>query len=403
VGTLLGMRNSSSVWPFGQLDYYLRLWQHGILLYVGALCLMFLCASPNAIFGQDNNTGKLSLRTGKEIFLAGCVGCHGPDGKGMAETTTGFEKPSTFPDFTACDQTTPEYDVDYKATIRDGGRARGFSRIMPSFGGVLTPEQIDLVVGYLRSLCRDNTWPRGELNIPRAIATEKAYPEDEVVITSAVNAQGSAAIENEFAYEHRIGRKTQLEISVPFSFDKQNNTWFGGLGDVGIGLKRVLFSSLNTGSILSVQQGVNFPSGNRSRGFGTGVTVFETFAAYDQLLPSNSFLQLQAGTDLPKSTVNTPRSIFGRAALGKSFRQSEGLGRMWSPMAEFLWDRSFETGAKTNFDVMPEFQVTLSQRQHVRLALGVRIPATNTAGRPVQAVFYLLWDWFDGRIQDGWK
>jgi mono/diheme cytochrome c family protein len=397
------MRNSSSVWPFVQLDYYLRLRRRNIVLYVGALGLTFLCASPNAIFGQDNNTGKQSLRTGKEIFLAGCLGCHGPDGKGMPETTAGFEKPSTFPDFTACDQTTPEYDVDYKATIRDGGRARGFSRIMPSFGGVLTAEQIDLVVGYLRSLCRDNTWPRGELNIPRAIATEKAYPEDEVVITSAVNAQGSAAIENEFAYEHRIGRKTQLEISVPFSFDKQNNTWFGGLGDVGIGLKRVLFSSFNTGSILSVQQGVNFPSGNRSRSFGTGVTVFETFAAYDQLLPANSFLQLQTGTDLPKSTVNTPRSIFERAALGKSFRQSEGLGRMWSPIAEFLWDRSFETGAKTNFDVMPEFQVTLSQRQHVRLALGVRIPATNTAGRPVQAVFYLLWDWFDGRIQDGWK
>jgi mono/diheme cytochrome c family protein len=398
------MRNSSSVWPFVPLDDRLRLRRHNRLLYVAALGLLFLFASTTSIFGQDSNTGKLSLRTGKEIFLAGCVGCHGPDGKGMPETTAGFEKPSTFPDFTACDQTTPEYDVDYKATIRDGGRGRGFSRIMPSFGGVLTSEQIDLVVGYLRSLCRDKSWPRGELNVPRAIATEKAYPEDEVVITSAVNAQGIAAVENEFVYEHRFGKKTQLEISAPFSFDKQNNnSWFGGLGDIGLGVKRVLFSSLNTGSILSVQQGVNFPSGNRSRGFGTGVTVFETFASYGQLLPANSFLQLQAGTDLPKSTVNTPRSIFGRAALGKSFRQSEGLGRMWSPMTELLWDRNFETGAKTNFDVMPEFQVTLSKRQHVRASVGVRVPATNTGGRPVQVVFYLLWDWFDGKIQDGWK
>jgi mono/diheme cytochrome c family protein len=400
---VFGMRNSSGVWQFVQLDYCLRLWRHHKLLYVGGLGLVFLCAFTSSVFGQDSNTGKLSLSTGREIFLAGCVGCHGPDGKGMPETTAGFEKPSTFPDFTACDQTTPEYDVDWKATIRDGGRGRGFSRIMPSFGGVLTPEQINLVVGYLRSLCRDNTWPRGELNVPRAIATEKAYPEDEVVITSAINAQGTAAVENEFVYEHRFGKKTQLEISAPFSFDKQNNTWFGGLGDVGIGVKRVLFSSLNTGSILSVQQGVNFPSGNRSRGFGTGVTVFETFASYGQLLPANSFLQLQAGTDLPKSTVNTARSVFGRAALGKSFRQSEGLGRLWSPMTEFLWDRSFETGAKTNFDVLPEFQVTLSKRQHVRAAVGVRIPATNTAGRSKQVVFYLLWDWFDGKIQDGWK
>jgi mono/diheme cytochrome c family protein len=364
---------------------------------------MFLCIFPDVIFGQDNNTSKLNLHTGQEIFLAGCVGCHGSDGKGTPETTAGFEKPTTFPDFTACDQTTPEYDVDYKATIRDGGQARGFSRIMPSFGRILTPEQIDLVVGYLRSLCRDNTWPRGELNLPRAIATEKAYPEDEVVLTTSVNAQGTATVDNEFVYEGRFGKKNQIEISVPFSFDKQNNSWFGGLGDVGVGLKRVLISNLDTGSILSVQGGIHFPSGNRSRGFGTGVTVFEAFASYGQLLPANSFLQLQAGTDLPKSTVNTPRSIFGRAALGKSFRQSAGLGRMWSPMVEFLWDRNFETGANTNFDVMPEFQVTLSKRQHVRAALGVRVPATNTSGRPVQIVFYVLWDWFDGKIQDGWK
>jgi hypothetical protein len=356
------------------------------------------------MLGQDSSTGKLRLSSGRDIFRAACVSCHGADGKGMPETTAGFEKPSTFPDFTRCDQTTPEFDADWKATIHDGGRARGFSRIMPSFGGVLTPEQIDLVVEYLRSLCRDKAWPRGELNLPRAIATEKAYPEDEVVITTAINMQGTAAVDNEFAYERRLGKKNQIEISVPFAFDKQSNgSWFGGLGDIGLGMKRVLFSSLNTGSILSAQGEVIFPSGNRSRGFGTGVTVFEAFASYGQFLPANSFLQLQLGTELPKSTANTPRSIFGRAALGKSFRQSEGLGRMWSPMTELLWDHDFETGAKTNFDVLPEFQVTLSKRQHVRADVGVRVPVTNTAGRPVQFVFYVLWDWFDGGIQDGWK
>jgi hypothetical protein len=395
------MKTSYGRWPFAPLDDRLRLLRSR-LSYVGALGLVFICVSTNAIFGQNSSTGKLHLSSGRDIFRAACVSCHGPDGKGMPETTAGFEKPSTFPDFTRCDQTTPEYDADWKATIRDGGRARGFSRIMPSFGGVLTTHQIDLVVGYLRSLCRDKAWPRGEMNLPRAIATEKAYPEDEVVITTAVNTQGTAAVDNEFVYERRFGKKNQIEISVPFAFNKQSSgSWFGGLGDIGIGMKRVLFSSLN--SILSAQGEVIFPSGNRSRGFGTGVTVFETFASYGQFLPANSFLQLQLGTDLPKSTANTPRSIFGRAALGKSFRQSEGLGRMWSPMTEFLWDRDFETGAKTNFDVLPEFQVTLSKRQHVRADVGVRVPITNTAGRPVQFVFYVLWDWFDGRIQDGWK
>ena len=76
---------------------------------------------------------------------------------------------------------------------------------------------------------------------------------------------------------------------------------------------------------------------------------------------------------------------------------------MWTPMMEFIADRDFATGAKTNWDVLPEFQVTLSQRQHVRADIGVRIPATNTEGRPVQVVFYLLWDWFDGPLTEGWR
>lgn len=374
-----------------------------ILRRAALLFIAFLISSAGISAQYVTNDIK-ALRTGREIFLAGCAGCHGSDGKGAPDTTVGFEKPDTFPDFTRCDQTTAEVDVDYKAIVRGGGRARGFSRIMPSFGGVLSPDQIDLVVAYLRSLCRDKSWPRGELNFPRAIATEKAFPEDEVVITSAMNAQGAAGVENEFAYERRFGKRNQLEISVPFRFNEESNGhWLGGLGDVGVGVKHVFFSSLNTGSILGAQGEVIFPSGNQSRVFGTGVTVFETFASYGQFLPAKSYLQLQFGSDLPKDTMRAPRSIFGRAAIGRTFAGNAGFGRQWSPMTEFLFEHDFAAGAKTNFDILPEFQVTLNKRQHVRAAFGVRVPVNNTAGRPVQVVFYLLWDTADGRLQDGWK
>ena len=59
-------------------------------------------------------------------------------------------------------------------------------------------------------------------------------------------------------------------------------------------------------------------------------------------------------------------------------------------------------GAKTDWDVLPQMQVTLSPRQHVRADLGVRIPVNNTADRPIQLVFYVLWDWADGKITEGW-
>jgi hypothetical protein len=61
-----------------------------------------------------------------------------------------------------------------------GGPARGFSQIMPSFDAVLSARQIAQVIQYLRALCREPGWPIGELNVPRALVTEKAFPESEV-------------------------------------------------------------------------------------------------------------------------------------------------------------------------------------------------------------------------------
>jgi hypothetical protein len=51
---------------------------------------------------------------------------------------------------------------------------------------------------------------------------------------------------------------------------------------------------------------------------------------------------------------------------------------------------------------MPEMQVTLSARQHIMLNFGVRIPVTDASNRNIQFMVYLLWDWFDGGLLEGW-
>ena len=106
--------------------------------------------------------------------------------QGNAKSHRRFEPPRTFPDFTECSQTTPEDSTAWKAIITHGGPNRGFSQIMPSFRQALSSEQIDKVIGYMRGFCHEPKWPRGELNLPRALVTEKAYPEDEVVLSTAV-------------------------------------------------------------------------------------------------------------------------------------------------------------------------------------------------------------------------
>src|SRR5207249_10259201 len=169
-----------------------------------------------ALFAQTADSGELQLNTGNEIYLAAFVSCHAPDGKGMPRTTVGFETP--LPDFTVCNQTSREPNSDWKAIIHNGGPARGFSEIMPSFTEALKPNQIEEVVQYMSGFCRDR-WPRGELNLPRAMVTDKAFPEDEAVITTTINAKGAPAVTNEIVYERRFGVGNQIELAVPFRFE----------------------------------------------------------------------------------------------------------------------------------------------------------------------------------------
>ena len=365
---------------------------------IGAL----ICLCANALIGQVGARSSLQLDSGEHIYKAACIACHGPDGTGTPQSVAGFERPRTFPDFTQCDQTTPEDNSAWKAVITNGGGYRGFSHIMPSFKEALTSKQIDQVIGYLRGFCRQPGWPRGELNLPRAIATEKAFPEDELVISSVFNAQGAPSIVSHIIHEQRFGKKNQIEVDVPLNFQDQNHTWYGGVGDTTLGLKRVMFSNLQSGSILSLQGSVIVPTGSRQRGFGSGTTTFETFAAFDQLFPTNTFVQTQLGADLPRHTDIAPQSIFFNTAIGQMMPQQNGLGRLFTPMMEFLAARDLTDRAKTDWDVLPQMQVTISKRQHVRADLGLRIPVTNTTGRQKQVVFYLLWDWFDGRLNEGW-
>jgi len=338
---------------------------------------------------------------GKAIYQSACAACHGLDGRGAPKSSVGFDRP--LPDFTNCAFYNKEPDVDWFAVIHEGGPARGWSTIMPAFGDALTSEQIDQVIEYVRGFCKNKSWPRGDLNIPRALFTEKAFPEGEVVTTTSINARNGGSVGTVTIYEKRFGPLDQLEIKTPVGFNKRDTgTWVGGIGDVGIGWKRVLLHSLNKGSILSASGEMVLPAGDRSKGLGKGTKVFEPFATYGQLLPAASHLQFQIGGEFPTDTSKAPRAMFWRTAVGKTINQNRGFGRAWTPMVEFLADREFETGAKVNWDVVPQFQVTLSKRQHIMANFGVKIPANNTAGRPIQLVFYLLWDYLDGGLRTGW-
>ena len=77
-------------------------------------------------------------------------------------------------------------------------------------------------------------------------------------------------------------------------------------------------------------------------GTGGESTVFEAFAAFGQLLPFSSFLQVQTGAELPAHPDAVPRAYYLRTAIGRTFSAQGGLGRQWSPIVEIIGDRDLK-------------------------------------------------------------
>jgi mono/diheme cytochrome c family protein len=341
---------------------------------VSVIAFLFLGARADA---QPSNRVGFS---GQQLYEAACAACHGSDGRGQPIAVRGFETDP--PDFTDCSLTTPEADLDWYSVIHQGGPVRAFDAMMPAFGDELSDEEIGKVIEYVRSFCTQRGWPHGDLNMPRPFATEKAFPENEAVLTMTVARGSGRGISNEFLYEHRVGRRGQYEIFVR------------DVDEIGGAYKHVLFASHRSGWIVS--------GGGEIKAQSDG-PVFEAFATLSQALPlvTDGFLHAHAGIKVPADAESAPKEAFWRLAIGKSFMEHT-WGRAWSPMVEVLASRTLQTGATNDWDAVPQLQVSLSTRQHVLLNAGVRVPVTQRSTRRMSVLVYLLWDWFDGGLLSGW-
>ncbi len=401
---------------------------------------------PLAANGED-----LANASGEAIYAASCANCHGLDGTGLDRYQVAFEE--ELPDFTDCDFAAREPDGDWIAVAHEGGPVRGFSEMMPAFRGALSQEQLARVMGYIRTLCTDDNWPRGELNLPRPLLTEKAYPEDEWVVEAGVDLEGDGGLMGAYVYEYRFGPRSQIELVIPYGWtgghtaadghdhdhgapadpgrqmasyratdhpmagyrtgDRQRagaqagaaedeGGWRHGLGDVVLGVKHALHHSLETGTIFSVGGEVILSTGDETAGLGAAGNALEGFASYGQILPDDAFIQAQAGFETPLYDSGHNEG-FGRFVIGQSFTEGD-WGRVWTPMLETQARREFESGAEIQFDLVPQLQVALNTRQHVLANFGLLVPLGDAGEtfRPVRFLAYVLLDWFDGGFFEGW-
>lgn len=360
----------------------------------------------------------LADATGEAIYAAACANCHGLDGTGLAPSLVAFEE--ELPDFSDCDFAAREPDADWIAVAHEGGPVRGFSEMMPAFRGALTEEQLGRVMGYIRTLCTDSNWPRGELNLPRALLTEKAYPEDEWVVEVGVDLERGGGVDGAYVYEQRFGPRSQVEVVIPYGWrrgggedhdhDDHDDDHKGhsadevahGLGDLVLAVKHALYHDLASGTILSAMVEAVLPTGDHEAGLGAPGSEAEAFLSLGQILPADAFLQAQAGVAVPFYD-DAATEGFGRILLGRTWTEGK-WGRAWSPMLEVQAKRDLEAGAATHIDLLPQIQVALNTRQHVLANVGVLVPVGRDAGQrpPLRLVAYLLLDWFDGGFLEGW-
>jgi mono/diheme cytochrome c family protein len=364
---------------------------------VVAIVALLIVYCPVAIHAQSVDRSALN---GEQLYDAACAACHGRDGRGQPIAVRGFDV--DLPDFTDCGLTTPEADLDWLSVVHQGGPARAFDRMMPAFGDELTEAQILMVIERVRAFCPERGWPRGDLNLPRPFVTEKAFPENEAVLTTTIAPSRERSIGNQFLYEHRVGRRGQYEVFVPFDLlHSVAGSWQAGVGDIGAAYKHVLFDSLPHGTILSAGGEVALPTGSVRKGLGKGVAIFEAFGTVSQILPRDGFLHAHTGIEVPADFAQAAKETFWRLAVGKSFMANR-WGRAWSPMVEILGAREIENDADTEWDVLPQVQVSLSTRQHVLVNVGARVPVSQRRERRTEVLVYVLWDWFDGGFLSGW-
>jgi hypothetical protein len=278
---------------------------------------------------------------------------------------------------------------------------------MPSFETARSDEELERIVAHVKSFCVEKRWPQGELNLPRAQVTSKAYPEDEVVLAGVAALEGSTDVSGKFIYGKRFGARYQFEASLPFGFREVDpgedglGNWAEGAGDIGMGVKRVLLHSAGSGTILTLATEVFVPTGDTTDGYGRGTWMVEPFLSAGQVIGGSGFVQLQGGFELPVDTDQAEQETIWRFGLGHTYRPKP-WGRTWSPMIEFAGARALEANAHTSWDAIPQLHVGLSRRQHVQANLGLRLPMADLDERPTELMLFVLWDWFDGGLFEGW-
>lgn len=324
--------------------------------------------------------------TAAGIYHAWCERCHGADGTGRVDQPTIKTEPL---DFTDCKIATTEPDADWELVITHGGPVAGLSSEMPAFGSALTPDRIRGLVTFLRGFCAESGWPSGNLNLPRALGVEKAFPENEVLLKPFVSHRSGEywRAGMEAVYERRLGKRTEVEVGLPVESVGWTAGRQYGFGDVMLGGKYVLHTDAQSTRMITAGMEVRFPTGSITWGFGEGTAFFEPFVA--AAVPwGRTVLQFDAKMEIPARYDPNERN--------RHFLYDAFIGRLSSDAPNAWMAGVTVNGEDRLLFLTPQVRLALTRTGALAAAIGVKVPIIDgLESQRTTVLGYLLWEYLD--------
>jgi len=320
-----------------------------------------------------------------KLYERHCAKCHGPAGQRPEAPDPGNR---TAFDFSQCAVSSAESTMPWEIAVAQGGRAVGLSEDMPAFNDRLTEGEINALVRYIRRTCVDRGWPNGNLNFSRPIITEKAFPEDEIVLLPSHTRGNGQPSESGLAavFEKRFGKRNNVEIEFPFASFSTDAGHVSGLQDLKAAVKHVFFADRAGTRIVSGGLEVAFPTANDANGLGEGRFRYEPFvvAGFGHALTT---VQAQFAVEFEKVNEDGEsefeREYSYNLFAGRDFGQHPSR---WSLGAEL-------NGVNTSLWITPQVRKGLVRTGALAAAAGVQIPINNRDANRPAIVGYLIWDY----------
>ena len=185
-----------------------------------SLLLVCLLLIPTALRAQTPAApaGPLPTpRTGDDLSRRLCHLPWARRSRGAEDRRLGLTR--RCPDFTDCAFATAEPDPDWQAVVIEGGPIRASIGTCRRSATRCRPTRSR----WRSATCArsaESAWPRGDLNLPRAFFTEKAFPENESVWATTFSRRRARRRQRRSIYERRIGARNQIEVIVPIAFQQ---------------------------------------------------------------------------------------------------------------------------------------------------------------------------------------